>query len=235
VLQAPGHDEELVLPDHLGVEAVGPRREADHDLAPEHHDELGGARVRVRRVEPSRREVDARDGDAQRVEPRERGHGGARGVDAERVRGAGRGRDGAGEEVVVHHGGLRLARQLRGLRVHHAEVLERRRVRQCAGDGRREQQQRAEHEGGTSRSGSRSHQIARCVAHKLLFLCPCLGCRCCIGGSQAVQYIYSRPQGGVACGTGGVDVDADARRECRRPAAWLPGRKARAGMLHASW
>jgi len=153
VLQAAGHDEELVLPDHLGVEAVGRRREADHDLAPEHHDELGGARVRVRRVEAARREVDARDGDAQRVEPRERGHGGARGVGAERVRGAGRGRDGGGEEVVVHHGGRRLARPLR---VRHAKVLERRRVRERAGDGRREQQQRSERERGAS---SGSHQI----------------------------------------------------------------------------
>ena len=48
----------------------------------------------------------------------------------------------------VHHGGQQPARQWRhGLRVRHAEVLERRR----AGDGRREQQQRAEHEGGASR------------------------------------------------------------------------------------
>jgi hypothetical protein len=154
VLQAAGHDEELVLPDHLGEEAVGPRGEADQDLALQHHDELGGARVRVRRVEPAGGQVDARDGDAQRVEARERGHGGARGVGAERVGGARGGRDGAGEEVLVHHRRLRLAREpvdrRRGPHVGHAGVLERRRVREGAGDGHRHQQQHAERGGPSS-------------------------------------------------------------------------------------
>jgi hypothetical protein len=71
-----GEDEDVALLDHLGEEAVGVGRdEAEVEGALEHGEQLGSAWVDVRRVHPERRVVDARQRDAQRVQPREALHG----------------------------------------------------------------------------------------------------------------------------------------------------------------
>jgi hypothetical protein len=109
VHEAAREREDVAGGDGLGDELVGGGDEADVERAVEHEDQLGGARVRVRRVEPAGGVVDAGEGDAQRVEPRDLldvgagDHGACGAGDGARLR------DDAGEEVV--RGGVRLARE----------------------------------------------------------------------------------------------------------------------------
>jgi hypothetical protein len=83
--EPPGEDEDVPLVDDLGEELVGSGDEADLERALEHEDDLGGARVRVRRVLAARGVVDARDRDAQGVHAGELLHVGRRHHGARRV------------------------------------------------------------------------------------------------------------------------------------------------------
>lgn len=149
-------DEALPGADHLGVELPFRADEADQHLAGLHVHQLGRPRVRVQRVHAAGGQVDAVDGQAQRVEPRERLHvarSHGRAVRAVRAPGARVPRE---EEVVGDHRRRRLAREARvgggvGRVVAvaacrsrgHAEVLHRVRVGAAGGgeEQRRRQQQ----------------------------------------------------------------------------------------------
>jgi hypothetical protein len=101
--------EDVAGGDGPGDELVGGGDEADVERAVEHEDQLGGARVRVRRVEPAGGVVDADEGDAQRVEPRDLLHVGAGDHGAGGAGDGARLGDDVGEKVV--RGGVRLARE----------------------------------------------------------------------------------------------------------------------------
>jgi hypothetical protein len=107
--EAAREDEDVALGDGLGEERVGGGDEADLERAVEDEDDLGGARVRVRRVLAARRVVDARHGDAQRVHARELLHVGRRHHGARRVVGVARVPQPVEEEVVRRK--VRLARE----------------------------------------------------------------------------------------------------------------------------
>jgi hypothetical protein len=107
--EAAGEDEDVPRGDGLAEEPVGGGEEADLERALEDEDDLGGARVRVRRVLAARRVVDARHGDAQRVHPRELVHVGRRHRGARRVVGVARAPQPVEEEVVRRD--VRLARE----------------------------------------------------------------------------------------------------------------------------
>jgi hypothetical protein len=93
VHEAAREHEELARGDGLGEENVGGGDEAHVEGAGEDEDDLGGARVRVRRVDPAGGEVGAGERDALGVEPRDhrdvgvRDHG-AHGRDLARGSGA---------------------------------------------------------------------------------------------------------------------------------------------------
>ena len=156
--------------------------EADVHLALDDGEHLGGARVRVRRVEAARGDVEARHGDAQRVEPRQRAHvhqchlgaervGGVAGVLEAREGEVGRGylRCVLAHQPVHEHGGGGVG---------DAEVLERARVV-------RESQRRRRH----SCDKESKEELARpachgCCLHKLL----CLGLKCVLRTKQ-LEYV----------------------------------------------
>jgi len=107
--EAAREDEDVPHGDRLGEELVGGGDEADLERALEDEDDLGGARVRVRRVLAARSVVDARDGDAQRVDARELLHVGRRHQGARRVAGVAGLPQPVEEEVVRRD--VRLARE----------------------------------------------------------------------------------------------------------------------------
>ena len=109
--EAAREDEDLAAADGAGVEPVGGGDEADVKGALEHEDDLGGARVRVRRVDAPRREVDPRHGHALGVEPREPLHVRHRHRRPRRVARVAGDREQAGEEVVGRHVLQPLARE----------------------------------------------------------------------------------------------------------------------------
>lgn len=69
--QTLGEDEDVALVEDLGEELVirVGRHEADEEGASYHREHFRGPRVVVGRVHATMREVDAREGDAERVEP----------------------------------------------------------------------------------------------------------------------------------------------------------------------
>jgi hypothetical protein len=107
--EPPGEDEDVTLTDDLGEELVGGGDEADLERALQDEDDLGGARMRVRRVLAARGIVDARDGDTQGVHAGELLHVGRRHHGARRVVGVARVPQPREEEVVRRH--VRLARE----------------------------------------------------------------------------------------------------------------------------
>lgn len=109
VHEPPGEDEDVPLGDGLGEELVGGGDEADLEGALEDEDDLGGARVGVRRVLAARGVVDARHGDAQRVHARETRHVGRRHHRPRRVVGVAGVPQTVEEEVVRRD--VRLARE----------------------------------------------------------------------------------------------------------------------------
>jgi hypothetical protein len=106
---SPGKDEDVPLRDGLAEELVGSSDESNLECALEDEDDLSGARVRVRRVLATRGEVDARDGDAQRVHARETLHVGRRHHRPRRVVGVSGVPETREEEVIRCH--VRLARE----------------------------------------------------------------------------------------------------------------------------
>lgn len=150
-------DEALPGPHHLGVELPFRADEADQHLAGLHVHQLRGPRVDVQRVHAAGGQVHAVDGQAQRVEPRERLHVARRHGRAIRVVRARAARVRREEEVVRHHRRRRLAREARvgggvrrvaaAARRHgHTEVLHRVRVGAAGGSEQRRRQQEEEEE-----------------------------------------------------------------------------------------
>lgn len=151
--EPPRDDERLAGTDHLGVvpvPGVEGADDADEELAAEHDADLGGARVDVRRVGATGREVDAVHGHAERVDAGPLGDVELRDVGAVRVgvHVAARGNLG-GEEELVAGGRRRLARvpvhRDLAVEVGDAEVLERVRVGGPNQHGRLLQEQHDDH------------------------------------------------------------------------------------------
>jgi hypothetical protein len=112
--EAAGEDEDIAGADGARVQAVAGGAggdEADVEGALEDEDDLGGARVDVRRVHAPRRVVDARQRHAQRVEPRKRLRGRRRHRGPQRVGRVAGARQRAGEEVASRHVLRPLARE----------------------------------------------------------------------------------------------------------------------------
>jgi hypothetical protein len=158
----PARDHEaLPGPHHLGVELPLRADEPDEHLPVLDVHELGGARVAVQRVDAARGEVHAVEGQAERVEPRERLHVARRHARPRRVVRAGAARVRREEEVVGDHRRRRLAREARerlavAPRRGHAEVLDRLGVAAAGGHERRRRQEEEEQRRRRPRHGSRA-------------------------------------------------------------------------------
>ncbi|RWV81621.1 hypothetical protein GW17_00056938, partial [Ensete ventricosum] len=142
--QAAGEDEDVALGDGLGDQLVGGGDEAHVEGAVEHEDDLGGAGVGVRRVQPAGGVVDAGHGHAQGVEARDLLHVGGRHQGAHGGVGGARLGQPLEEEWSLHHISKETAdpsneikkggrRRATGVEIRDADILEHVRIRSKSG------------------------------------------------------------------------------------------------------